>query len=156
MAANSGRASTSRAPTSAADEWHEAQALHLWVSACIRSLAAAASADGTGKDAAGKDIGIAVAPTSSGGQKSIAERDAEYKKRQADAAEKAKKDQEATAEAQRRETTCRGLRQNLTSLENGQRMRKLDDKGEPYFVDDAERAKDISRIRQEMVTAKCG
>lgn len=120
------------------------------------SAPAAASTDGTGKDAAGKDIGVAVAPTSSGGQKSVAERDAEYKKRQADAAEKAKKDQEATAETQRRETTCRGLRQNLASLENGQRMRKLDDKGEPYFVDDAERAKDISRIRQEMVTAKCG
>jgi len=111
--------------------------------------AAAAGADGPAKDAAAPG---GTAPT---GPKSVAERDAEYKKRQADAAEKSKKDQEATAEAQRREGICRGLRNSLASLEGGQRVRKVDDKGEPYFVDDAERAKDISRLRQELTASKC-
>jgi hypothetical protein len=126
--------------------------------------AAAATAAATPPNGAAKDGGGAPAAVPAGdsksaaasGPKSIAERDAEYKKRQADAAEKAKKDQDATAEAQRREGICRGLRNNLASLEGGQRVRKVDDKGEPYFVDDAERAKDISRMRQELTTSKCG
>ncbi len=112
--------------------------------------AAASSGDGPAKDAA-----PGAAASTASGPKSVADREAEYKKRQADAAEKAKKDQDAAAETQRREGICRGLRNNLASLEGGQRVRKVDDKGEPYFVDDAERAKEISRVRQEMTASKC-
>jgi hypothetical protein len=115
----------------------------------------APAAAAPGAEGAAKDAAPGAPATAAAGPKSVADREADYKKRQADAAEKSKKDQEATADAQRREGICRGLRGNLASLEGGQRVRKVDEKGEPYFVDDAERAKEISRVRQEMTASKC-
>ncbi|MBL8386335.1 MAG: DUF4124 domain-containing protein [Burkholderiales bacterium] len=119
--------------------------------------AGAPAADGAVPEK-GSQPGISGTPgtaTKGGASKSLAEREADFKKRQTEAAEKAKKDEEAAAEAQRREANCRGLRQNLAAMEGGQRIRRLNDKGEPYFVDDAERAKDIERLRREMAAAKC-
>ena len=89
------------------------------------------------------------------GPKSIAEREAEFKKRQAEAAAKAEKDQKLASDEKRREDQCRGMRQSLAALEAGQRVRRFNDKGEPYFLDDAERARDVDKYRREMATAKC-
>jgi len=97
----------------------------------------------------------APATAKAGGQKSVAEREADFKKRQAEAAEKSQKDAETAANDSRREDQCRGLRQSLAALEGGQRIRRFNDKGEPYFVEDAERAKDTERVRRDMASAKC-
>lgn len=123
--------------------------------------AAAATASGdaaaTGATAAAGTAPSPGAPaaTKAGGQKSVAEREADFKKRQAEAAEKSQKDNETAANDSRREDQCRGLRQSLAALEGGQRIRRFNDKGEPYFVEDAERAKDTERVRRDMATAKC-
>ena len=87
--------------------------------------------------------------------KSLAEREADYKKRQAEAAEKAEKDAQTAAADSRREESCRGMRQSLSALESGQRVRRFNDKGEPYFVDDADRGKEIEKSKREMAAAKC-
>lgn len=89
------------------------------------------------------------------GPKSIAEREAEFKKRQAEAAAKAEKDQKLASDEKRREDQCRGMRQSLAAMESGQRVRRFNDKGEPYFVEDAERARDVEKYRRDMATAKC-
>lgn len=97
----------------------------------------------------------AAAAAKAGGQKSVAEREADYKKRQADADEKSKKDSETAANESRREEQCRGMRQSMAALEGGQRIRRFNDKGEPYFVEDAERACDTEKMRRDMAAAKC-
>lgn len=124
--------------------------------------AAAPAASGATPAAAGTTpaAGTASAPGASatakaGAQKSVAEREADFKKRQAEAAEKSQKDSETAANDSRREDQCRGLRQSLAALEGGQRIRRFNDKGEPYFVEDAERAKDTERVRRDIAAAKC-
>lgn len=87
--------------------------------------------------------------------KTTAEREADYKKRQIEEQKKAKEQGEKTAQEEQRQAQCQGLAQNLATMESGQRMAKVDSKGERYFVDDAERAKDIAKARQDMAAAKC-
>ena len=120
--------------------------------------AAGAVAGAAGATPAAGTAAAPGAPTAAktGGQKSVAEREADFKKRQAESDEKSKKDAETAANDSRREDQCRGLRQSLAALEGGQRVRRFNDKGEPYFVDDAERAKDTERVRRDMAAAKCG
>ena len=125
-----------------------------------RSAPPPVAASGDAAAGATTTAGTAPAPgptaaAKSGGQKSVAEREADFKKRQAEAAEKSQKESETAASDSRREEQCRGLRQSLAALEGGQRIRRFNDKGEPYFVEDAERAKDTERVRRDMATAKC-
>jgi hypothetical protein len=87
--------------------------------------------------------------------KSVAEREADYKKRQIEEQKKAKEQGEKTAQEEQRQAQCQSLAQNLATLESGQRMAKVDSKGERYFVDDAERAKDVAKARQDIAAAKC-
>lgn len=114
------------------------------------STATSAAKEGSGTSTPGK------ADAKSTGPKTIAEREADYKKRQAEAAEKAEKDAQTAAADSRRQEQCNNMRQSLAALESGQRVRRFNDKGEPYFVDDAERARDIEKARREMGIAKCG
>ena len=104
---------------------------------------------------AGVDNDPVKAPSESKGPKTLVEREADYKKRQAEASEKAQKDQAKASEDRQHEEQCRGLRQNLAALEGGQRLRRLNDKGEPYFVEDAERARDVEKMRQDLSKSKC-
>ena len=90
------------------------------------------------------------------GPKTTAEREAEYKKRQIESAEKAQKDEQIAAADQRREEQCKSMRQGMAALESGQRVRRFNDKGEPYFVDDVERGRELEKMRKDLVTAKCG
>ena len=116
---------------------------------------ATAAAAGTTPAAGTASATAAPAAAKAGAQKSVAEREADFKKRQAEATEKSQKDSETAASDSRREDQCRGLRQSMTALEGGQRIRRFNDKGEPYFVEDAERAKDTERVRRDMAAAKC-
>jgi hypothetical protein len=96
----------------------------------------------------GKD-GKATAP------KSTAEREADYKKRMAEADKKGKEDSQKSAQEERRKAQCAGLQTNLAAMQSGQRLRKFDANGNPYFVEDAERAADIAKAQAEMSNAKC-
>ena len=129
-----------------------------------RSAAASAPAPTTaaavdsGKPGATASAGASASSTSAkaSGPKTVAEREAEYKKRQAESAEKAQKDEQTAAADQRREEQCKGMRQGMAALESGQRVRRFNDKGEPYFVDDAERGRELEKMRKDLATAKCG
>lgn len=90
-----------------------------------------------------------AAPASSGAtQKSLADRDLEYRKRQKESRESAKKsDTEQTAADDKREN-CENARRRLQALESGERISMRDDKGERYFIEDAQRDQEIARVRQ--------
>lgn len=91
---------------------------------------------------------------SSATQKTVADRDMDFRKRQKDSqesAEKAKKEQSASAEKQQ---YCDNTRRRLQALESGERISMHDDKGERYYMDDAQREKEIAKARQD-ISSNC-
>ncbi len=117
--------------------------------------APAAAAD-SGKAGATAAAGATNTSAKTSGPKTTAEREAEYKKRQTESAEKAQKDEQTAAADQRREEQCKAMRQGMAALESGQRVRRFNDKGEPYFIEDAERGRELEKMRKDLATAKCG
>lgn len=95
------------------------------------------------------------APKPAAGPKSVAEQEADYKKRQIEAQKKAKEDADKATQEQQRQASCTGLRQNLAGLEGGQRISRIDEKGERSFIDDAQRAADIAKAKQDLTAARC-
>ena len=75
--------------------------------------------------------------------------EAKKNKQQADqaAAEKARKDAETAKRNQARQETCQRARNQLSALESGQRVGRMNDKGEREILDDAGRAAEIARAR---------
>lgn len=81
-------------------------------------------------------------------QKTTADRDLEFRKRQKESqesAEKAKKEQTASADKQE---NCNSARRHLKALESGERIALRDDKGERYFMEDQQREQEIEKSRQ--------
>jgi len=86
----------------------------------------------------------APAPT----QKSLAERDADFKKRMIEKQEMEQKDAGKLAEAQQKRETCETAQAYLKSLESGVRIARPDPKtGERIYMEDAERATETTRAR---------
>lgn len=96
----------------------------------------------------------AAASTPAPAAKTIAERDIDYRKRQAEAAESAKKAEEAAAEARATREACSALRRNLAALDSGQRIVQIDEKGERSYLDDAGRSTETDKIR-EQISQRC-
>ena len=110
-------------------------------SAAAPSAPVAATASG----AAGKSA--EAAPTASPpAQKSVAELNLEFKKRQQEAKEKADKQ---AAETEKREN-CERARRSLATLESNQPLSTLDDNGERKVMDVAQRNQEIERARKIM------
>jgi hypothetical protein len=81
------------------------------------------------------------------GPKTAAELEQEFRKRRQEQEEAQKKEEQKLAEAKDREENCRSARMQLTGLESNPRQLRIDEKGERYFLDDAqvEREKDRAR-----------
>ncbi len=81
--------------------------------------------------------------------------EAKKTKAQADqaAADKAKKDAELAKRNQAKLETCQRARNQLAALESGQRIGRMNDKGEREILDDAGRAAEIARSRSIMDSA---
>jgi hypothetical protein len=86
---------------------------------------------------------------------STAEREADFRKRQAESRKKTQDEEKKAAEESQRQAQCNSLKQNLASLESGQRISRTDSNGERVFIDDAERARDIQKARQDLAAGKC-
>jgi len=103
--------------------------------------------------------GIRSAPAgpSSGGapaQKSLVERDADFKKRMIEQQEAAGKDAKKTAEMNQRREDCDAAQAYLKSIESGQRIARTDPKtGERVFLEDAERAAEGTRAKTRIAEA---
>ncbi len=83
-------------------------------------------------------------------QKSIADREMDFRKRQQEAQEKTDKAQKEQAAAADKKENCERARRYLQSLEAGERIALHDDKGERYFMEDAQRQQEIAKARQAM------
>jgi hypothetical protein len=81
-------------------------------------------------------------------QKSLAERDAEFKKRMIEKQEMEQKEAKKLAEAQQKREACENAQAYLKSLESGTRIARADPKtAERIFMEDAERATETTRAR---------
>ncbi len=88
-------------------------------------------------------------------QKSLAEREADFRKRQTEGAEARKKDEEKAAETAQNRDACLNAKANLAALQEGHRVTTVDPKtGERVFVEDAQRPAEIARA-QGLVTNNC-
>lgn len=108
----------------------------------------------TGAASVAKKSDIASSSSAPSNQKSLADRDLELRKRQKEAqdnSEKVAKEQAASAE---RTKNCDAARRHLQALESGERIALRDDKGERYFMEDAQREQEIASTRQ-MIQSNC-
>jgi hypothetical protein len=103
-----------------------------------------------------EETGIRNAPASpSSSQKSLAERDAEFRKRQLEQKEATEKSEKKSAELRERKEACEASQAYLKNLQAGNRIRKTDPRtGEPSFLGDADYPKEIASA-QKAVTANC-
>ena len=89
-------------------------------------------------------------PAKASGQPTLAEREADFRKRQQ---ERAKQENEALAEAERNRVkmaNCKAARQDKAALESGIRIGTFDDKGERHFLTDEERATRLANANRAL------
>ncbi len=94
------------------------------------------------------------APTSNKAlQKTTADRDMDFRKRQKESQESASKAQkEQAADADKKEN-CDNARRYLQTLESGERVALVDNKGERYYMEDAQRQQEIAKAKQNVQTS---
>lgn len=88
-----------------------------------------------------------------GGPKTPADQEQDFRKRQQDEAKAAKEADKKTAEAQAKEANCRNARQRLTQYEIGGRISQINDKGERYYMEDAQIEAEKARARADVAQA---
>ncbi|HKU47126.1 MAG TPA: DUF4124 domain-containing protein [Burkholderiales bacterium] len=71
-----------------------------------------------------------------------------FQKRQQDAAKDAEKQASADAEAQAKRENCQRAQESLRTYESGQRISRVDSKGERYYLDDAQIQQGAAQARQ--------
>jgi hypothetical protein len=99
-----------------------------------------------GKDQAGGQSGYTP--------KSLAERDAEWKKNKAAKEEAAQKQSQQNEQSQVKKQNCENARQNVRTLEEGGRVVTYDANGEKSYMDDEARAKRLEEARKA-VSSNC-
>jgi hypothetical protein len=85
-----------------------------------------------------------------GGPRTPAEQEQDFRKRQQDQAKAAKEADKKSAEAQAKEANCRNARQRLTQYEIGGRISQINDKGERYYMEDAQIEAEKARARADV------
>lgn len=84
-------------------------------------------------------------------QKSLAEREADFKKRQMEGAEARQKDEKMAAENQERLAACEQARTYLKSLQVGNRIARVDPKtGERVFLEDPDRPAEMAKAQRSI------
>jgi hypothetical protein len=79
---------------------------------------------------------------------SIAEKDAEFRKRQHEAEKDREKQTQARQEAEEKRENCARAKENLRMLETG-RVTRMDANGERYFLNEAQISQETAKARQE-------
>ena len=97
----------------------------------------------------------AASKDSKKGPMTAAEKEQDYRKRQAEAQKTAAKADEKQKEDDVKRENCAGAKENLAALEGGQRIQRTDAKGERYFLEDAQREQETAKARTQVQQA-CG
>lgn len=103
-----------------------------------------------------ENTGIRNAPgSSSAPQKSAAERDADFRKRQMENKDASAKQEKKSAEQEQHQRACESSRSYLASLKSGVRITRTDPKtGERTYMEDAERAREIETAQRALDSCK--
>lgn len=81
--------------------------------------------------------------------KSVAERDADFKKRASEKGDAVKKEEEKTAEVEQKKLACDSAQTYLRSLQGGNRISTIDPKtNERVFLEDADRPAEIAKAQR--------
>jgi hypothetical protein len=83
-------------------------------------------------------------------QKTLADREMDFRKRQQESQEKFDKTRKEGDAAAEKKESCERLRRNLELLESGERVAQRDEKGERSFMEDAQREREIAKVRQTL------
>jgi type IV secretory pathway VirB10-like protein len=92
----------------------------------------------------------APAPDAKSAPKTYAEREMEFRKRQQERAETDRKQAEEQARSEQKSQECERMRGYLRALDEGQRIARTDSQGNREFLDDAQRAAEIQRVRDAL------
>jgi len=79
-----------------------------------------------------------------------AEKEQEYRKRQADNAKAAEKAEAEALQKTNRNKDCERAREHLRTLQSGQRISRSDANGERVYLDDAQIAQEIGQAQQSL------
>jgi hypothetical protein len=119
----------------------------------LKQPGAAAAVSTTSSPDQPADTNAKSVSSSPKGPMSTAEQNADFRKRQA---EKAEKDKKAAEEAKRnaaKASNCERARSYQRSLESGERISRTDANGERVYLDDAQREHDLQEARR--IAAEC-
>lgn len=86
--------------------------------------------------------------------KSVAEREAEWRKNKAEKDETAQKKSQQDEQAKVKQQNCENARQNVRTLEEGGRVVTYDANGEKSYMDDEARAKRLEEARK-VIASNC-
>jgi hypothetical protein len=92
----------------------------------------------------GSGAGAASAP------KSTADREQDFRKRQAEQEEAQKKSQKLAEDQRAKQANCQAAQRQLAALQSGQRMAAFDEKGERRFLDDGEIQQAVQRTQSDV------
>lgn len=90
----------------------------------------------------------ATAPAAANAPKTYAERDAEFRKRQQERTDSERKAQEEQQKSAQKAVECERSRGYLRALEDGVRITRTDAAGNREYIDDAQRAAEMDRMRK--------
>ncbi|MFL6706640.1 MAG: DUF4124 domain-containing protein [Massilia sp.] len=114
--------------------------------ATVEATEKAAAADAAAAAALAAS-GPAPSPAPSGAKPlSLAERNADFMKRQKEKGEADKKDREEKERNMAKDDACERMRSARASLDNSRRIRTTDKNGEPGYMDDEQRALEAKRL----------
>jgi hypothetical protein len=99
-------------------------------------------------------VDAASTPADKPKQASLAEREADYRKRQAQRQEDEKKSQIDAAKKAAQQELCSGARQEERQLASGVRINEVQANGERAYITDEERARRLARARQALADCR--
>ena len=88
--------------------------------------------------------------TSAAPQESVADRDLAFRQRLKESETKAEEAKAAESAAAAKKDNCERAQKHLQVLESGERIAMRDDKGERYFLDDAQRQQEQAKAKEAM------
>jgi hypothetical protein len=103
--------------------------------------------------AASASASAAAAPAPKA-QPTTAERNADFRKRKADEAEKEQKSADAAKRQADIDSNCANLRQSKQMLESGRRIGTTEKSGEPGYMGDEERAQQSKKVKIALADCK--
>jgi len=107
----------------------------------VKSRKPSAPATSVSPSAGGKDA-TAAKP------KTYVEQEAEFKKRQVEAAEREAAEKKKAADAEQNKQNCQQARLQLKSLQSGERQTRTNAQGEREYLNDAQIAQEIERAKK--------